>query len=77
MGEDYTGSEAAVFEKVLTTPPDWISYSNMIASNNDMLSMSIKLVEMGLWPNTPAELSRGYFDMRFVEIAEELVRGNQ
>ena len=28
MGEDYTGSAAPVFEKVLTTPPDWISYTN-------------------------------------------------
>src|SRR4030067_1253095 len=29
MGEDYTGSPAQVFEKVLTTPPDWIDYSDM------------------------------------------------
>lgn len=75
MGEDYTGSVAAIFEKVLTTPPDWISYTNMVASDNDMTTMAEKLVEMKLWPKLPDNITSGYFDMRFVNKAEQTMRG--
>jgi len=74
MGEDYTGSAAPVFEKVLTTPADWISYSNMIVRDSDMIAMAEKLVEMKLWPTVPENISSGYFDMRFVQKAEHSVR---
>jgi len=75
MGEDYTGSAAAVFEKVLTTPPDWITYTNMVASEKDMNDMAEKLVDMGLWAKVPDNLSGGYFDMRFATKAEQTIRG--
>lgn len=74
MGEDYTGSAAPVFEKVLTTPPDWISYTNMVANEKDMISMAEKLVEMELWPGVPKNMINGYFDMRFVIKAEQTMR---
>lgn len=74
MGEDYTGSEAKVFEKVLTTPPDWITYTNMVANEDDMIAMAEKLVEMELWPNVPENIISGYFDMRFVVKAEQTMR---
>lgn len=77
MGEDYTGSAAAVFEKVLTTPADWISYTNMVANENDMITMAEKLVDMKLWPKVPENITSGYFDMRFVKIAEQAIRGNE
>ncbi|MBE9515698.1 MAG: ABC transporter substrate-binding protein [Proteobacteria bacterium] len=76
MGEDYTGSAAAVFEKVLTTPPNRISYANMVASKNDMMAMAKKLVEMKLWPNAPDNIASDYFDMRFTKKAEQTIRGN-
>ena len=53
MGEDYTGSAAPVFEQVLTTPPDWITYTNMVANENDMTLMAEKLVDMKLWSKVP------------------------
>lgn len=74
MGEDYTGSSASVFEKVLTTPADWITYTNMVADENDMISMAEKLVEMKLWPEVPADIIDGYFDMRFTMLAEKTMR---
>ena len=74
MGEDYTGSSAAVFEKVLTTPPNWISYSEMTANENDMITMADKLVEMKLWPIVPKNITRDYFDMRFAIKAEQTLR---
>ena len=74
MGEDYTGAQAAVFEKVLTTPPDWITYINMVASQNDMTSMADKLVEMKLWSDVPEDIIDGYFDMRFAQKAEQTMR---
>ena len=74
MGEDYTGAQAEVFEKVLTTPPDWITYTNMVANKKDMTSMAEKLVEMELWKNVPDNLVGGYFDMRFVTTAEKTMR---
>jgi len=76
MGEDYTGSKAEVFEKVLTTPPDWISYTNMVANKEDMNLMASKLVEMGLWPTVPEDLVGSYFDMRFAKQAEKSARGH-
>jgi NitT/TauT family transport system substrate-binding protein len=75
MGEDYTGAEAKVFETVLTTPPDRITYTNMIANENDMNSMAEKLVDMKLWPKVPDNITEGYFDMRFVKKAEKTMRG--
>jgi len=76
MGEDYTGSAAPVFEKVLTTPPNWITYTNMVANEHDMVSMAEKLVEMKLWSKVPDNLKNAYFDMRFVKKAEQTMRKN-
>lgn len=75
MGEDYTGSSAKVFEQVLTTRPDWISYKNTVARTDDMTVMAQQLVEMGLWPDVPDDLDGGYFDMRFARKAEARIRG--
>ena len=74
IGEDYTGSSAAVFEQVLTTPADWISYNDMVISEKDMLAMAEKLVEMNLWNKVPDNISSKYFDIRFVEKAEQSMR---
>lgn len=65
MGEDYTGSSAAVFEKVLTTPANWIDYSDMIPSDERIRSMAKVMVEMGLWKDIPEDLS-SYTDQRFI-----------
>ena len=75
MGEDYTGSAAAVFEKVLTTPHNWITYTNMVVNEDDMIAMAEKLVDMKLWPKVPDNITSGYFDMRFVKKAEQTMRG--
>jgi len=74
MGEDYTGAQANAFDQVLTTPPDWITYTNMIANENDIQLMAEKLVEMKLWAKIPDDINNNYFDMRFVKIAEQTVR---
>ncbi len=66
MGEDYTGSSAAVFEQVLTTPPDWMDYTDMIPSKKDIMAMSEKLVDMGLWKKIPEDLIR-FTDIRFAK----------
>ena len=63
-----------LFETVLTSPPDWISYTNMIANKDDMTSMAQKLVDMSLWPKIPNNLYTDYFDMRFVIKAEQTMR---
>ncbi len=68
IGEDYTGSSAAVFEKVLTSPPDWIRYTDLVPTSADMKAMAAELVAMGLWPAAPSNLD-DYFDARFVERA--------
>ena len=73
MGEDYTGSSAPIFEKVLTTPPNWISYTNMVADESDMRLMSQKLVDMKLWSDVPIDITRNYFDMSFVNSAKQKV----
>ena len=67
MGQDYTGAPGAVFEQVLSTPPDWISYSNMVVNDKDMTSMAAKMVEMKLWPDVPADLDSQYFNMSFIK----------
>ena len=66
MGEDYTGSTASVFEKVLTTPPDWIDYSDMVPTIDELRAMSQELVAMGLWKESPEDLA-SFIDTRFVE----------
>jgi len=68
MGEDYTGSSADVFEQVLTMPADWIDYSDMVPSANDIEAMAARLVEMGLWKDTPEDLVK-FTDLRFVKQA--------
>jgi len=65
IGEDYTGASAEVFEKVLTTPPDWIDFHNMIPSDQHILSMAKYMVEMGLWKDIPKDLKQ-YTDQRFI-----------
>ena len=65
MGEDYTGASAAVFEKVLTDPPDWIDYSDMIPSDERVLAMAKLMVEMGLWKDLPKNLS-DYSEQKFI-----------
>lgn len=65
MSEDYTGASAAVFETVLTTPPDWIDYSDMIPSDERMRAMAEVMVEMGLWKGIPKDLV-SYTDQRSI-----------
>ncbi len=55
MGEDYTGSSADVFEQVLTSPPEWIDYSDMVPTINDIKAMSANLVTMNLWKDMPPD----------------------
>ncbi len=76
MGEDYTGAQAAVFEKVLTTPADWISYDDMLVIEDDIRLTAQKLVEMKLWSAVPENIPNDYFDMRFVQIAEQTLKSN-
>ena len=68
MGEDYTGSSAKVFEEVLTTPPDWIDYSDMRPTARDFEEFSSILVEMGLWDEMARDVSI-FFDGRFLDKA--------
>ena len=74
MGEDYTGAKAEVFEKVLTTPANWITYTNMVANEHDIKSMAEKLVEMNLWSEVPNNLINDYIDMSFAIKAEQHMR---
>ena len=55
MGEDYTGSSADVFEQVLTSPPEWIDYNDMVPTINDIKAMSANLVTMDLWKDMPPD----------------------
>lgn len=66
MGEEYTGAPAQVFERVLTTSSDWISYSDMLPSDDDIQGMAEKLVDMGLWKNIPEDLHK-FTETRFIE----------
>lgn len=68
LAEDYTGSMASVFETVLTTPPDWIAYNNMLPSVEDIQSMMQQLVAMGYWKKLPDD-SALYIEPRFVKSA--------
>ncbi|MBL4760347.1 MAG: ABC transporter substrate-binding protein, partial [Mariprofundaceae bacterium] len=70
MSEDYTGASATVFEAVLTDPPDWIDYSDMIPSDKHMHAMAAVMVEMGLWKSMPMDLA-SYTDQRFIIKATE------
>ncbi len=66
MGESYTGSEAAVFEQVLTDPPDWIDYSDMRPTLPRLRAMAREMVAARLWPSVPADLAR-YVDASLLE----------
>ncbi len=68
VAEDYTGSMASVFETVLSTPPDWISYDNMLPSSDDIQGMMQKLVAMGYWKKLPDDPAL-YVEARFVNSA--------
>ena len=57
MGESYTGSTADVFEQVLTSPPEWIDYSDMLPTINDIIAMSSNMVRMNLWNDIPSDPS--------------------
>jgi len=65
MGENYTGSSAAVFEKVLTTPANWIDYSDMIPTDTHIHDMASMMVAMGLWKDIPENLS-DYMNQHFI-----------
>lgn len=73
MGEDYTGSDAEVFEKVLIDPPDWIDYTDMTPAKEDIRQMSSLLVEMGLWKDIPGDLDK-YTDLHFINKAMKNVK---
>ncbi len=66
MGEDYTGAPAHVFERVLTSPADWITYTDMMPSEDDIHDMAVKLVDMGLWKKIPEDLHK-FTETRFIE----------
>jgi len=65
MSEDYTAASADIFETVLTDPPDWIDYSDMIPSDEQMHAMAAVMVGMGLWKTIPKDLA-SYTDQRFI-----------
>ena len=68
MGEDYTGSSADIFFQVLTDPPDWIDYRDMVPTVADLRKMGRRMVKMGLWDSLPSDLGR-YIDDRFARKA--------
>ena len=68
MGEAYTGASAPVFEQVLTDPPDWIDYSDMVPSTDRIQQLARVMVETGLWHDIPADLD-DYVDLRFIRNA--------
>lgn len=76
MGEDYTGSSARVFEEVLTTPPDWIDYSDMRPTARDFEAFSAILVDMGLWKEMPRDTSI-FFDGRFLDKAAAIASATE
>ncbi len=57
MGEDYTGASAEVFEQVLTSPPGWIDYNDMVPSIDDIRAMSANMVKINLWKELPPDMS--------------------
>lgn len=70
MAEDYTGSSAKVFEQVLTDPPDWIDFSDMVPKTGDIRAYAGLLVEMGLWEDVPEDID-AYIDDNFAREAGE------
>ncbi len=68
MGEDYTGANAEVFEQVLTTPANWIDYSNMMPSANYMQAMAEMMVKVKLWDSIPHDLHT-YTNTHFIKQA--------
>ncbi|MFQ5503107.1 MAG: hypothetical protein ACE5EQ_12560, partial [Phycisphaerae bacterium] len=60
----------AVFERVLTSPPDWIDFSNMVPSTDDIRALSTRMVKMELWKDMPDDLEM-FVDRRFVKKAME------
>ena len=77
MGEDYTGSKHEIFEKVLTSPPNWITYDDMVANENDIITMSEYLVKMKLWNEIPKDINTNYFDMSFVKNSLKTAQDSQ
>lgn len=67
MGEDYTGAPAKIFEQVLNEPENWIDYSDMYPSDQDITSMAQKLVDIGLWTEIPPNIKQ-YTDTQFIKI---------
>jgi NitT/TauT family transport system substrate-binding protein len=67
LAQDYTGSEAAIFEEVLTTPGR-IGYGDMLPVEDDIRLISQRLVQMGLWKSAPEDASV-FIDTRFVRKA--------
>lgn len=65
LSENYTGSNAAIFERVLTDPPDWIDFGDMIPTDARIRAMADVMVEMGLWEDVPDDLVQ-YTDQRFI-----------
>lgn len=70
MGEDYTGAPGKVFYQVLTSPPNWIDYSDMLPTVSDIQALSEKMVEMELWSTAPSNIEP-YIDTRFVTKATQ------
>lgn len=65
LGQEYTGSRSAVFEQVLTSPPNWIEFGDMTPTAQDIEGIATRLVAMDLWQEVPADLDR-FIDLRFV-----------
>ena len=76
MGEDYTGSSAAVFEQVLTEPSDWISFNDYQVRQKDLEIMAGYMVDMGLLSSVPDDLAIAYTDMQFVRKTQSLAGGD-
>jgi len=49
-------------------PPDWIDYTDMVPTIDELRAMSQELVDMGLWKESPDDLA-SFIDTRFVEKA--------
>ena len=61
-----------MFEQVLTDPPDWIDYSDMVPTVDRVRAMARVMVEMGLWERMPEHLAQ-YVDTRMIERASRAV----
>jgi len=69
LGEAYTGASATVFEEVLTSPSDWISFADMLVTDSDLIDMRTHLVDMGLMPVIAENQLNTFADMRYVKRA--------